>query len=163
MLWSASIGTATLFDEMGLSLSMASPLLTSNRRCSATNDCITRIPTYRSDCTCCIRSRCVIKPGDYIWGTISLRLSMCEPVTGCGKTRCTHTTPLICDRRGDGPNNLRMLNKAKLLTRPSLPRQPLRPGTRLAPSEAAAPRLTLVSQSLAAMRERCWRNFSASC
>ena len=52
----------------------------------------------------------------------------------------------------------------------SLPRQPLRPGTRLGPGKAAAPRLTIVSRFtpyvsrlLEAKRERSWRTFSASC
>jgi hypothetical protein len=33
-------------------------------------------------------------------------------LAGCGKTRCTHTTPLKFDRRRDGSKNLRMLKKA---------------------------------------------------
>jgi hypothetical protein len=62
----ASIGTATFFDEIGLLRSMASPLLTSNRHYSETNDCIDRVNIYRSDSTCGIGNRCVIKSGVYI-------------------------------------------------------------------------------------------------
>ena len=47
----------------------------------------------------------------------------------------------------------------------NLPRQPLRPGTRLVPSKAATLRMTLfhASRLTAPLRARSWRTFSASC